>query len=293
MALERERDQAVEELRVRDSRCLEELRVDARRREPRDRVDLVHDDLAVRAHEEVDARHPLALGGDERLDRELADARVRLGRDARRDDEVHAALVVLRRVVVPVGVRDDLADDRGDRVAVAEDAALDLDSVDALLDQHLVVVAARELDGGGELARVVNLRDADRRAEPRRLHEHRVVEGVLRLVAVAERDVPRDRDPAVSEHGLEQVLVHAQRGGGDAGADVGDARELEEALHGAVLAERAVEDREHDVDLAERRGRRGVGDDRERLDARAAEAPARPEASSQRPPRSISTTTVS
>ena len=39
----------------------------------------------------------------------------------------------------------------------------------------------------------------------------------------------------------------------DAGADVGDAGELEQALHGAVLAERAVQDRQHDVDGAERR----------------------------------------
>ena len=71
MALERERDESVEELRVGDSCRLEELRVHARRREAGDRVDLVDDDLAVGAHEEVDAGHPLALGGDERLDREL------------------------------------------------------------------------------------------------------------------------------------------------------------------------------------------------------------------------------
>ena len=36
------------------------------------------------------------------------------------------------------------------------------------------------------------------------------------------------------------------------GADVGDAGELEQPLHGAVLAERAVQHREHDVDGAER-----------------------------------------
>ena len=80
VAFERERDESVEELRVRDPGRLEELRVHARRREARDRVDLVHDDLAVRAHEEVDAGHPLALGGDERLDCELAHACVRLRR---------------------------------------------------------------------------------------------------------------------------------------------------------------------------------------------------------------------
>ena len=116
---------------------------------------------------------------------------------------------------------------------------------------------------------------------------------MLRRVAVAERDVPRDGDPAVAQHRLEEVLVHAQRRRGDAGADVRDAGELEQALHGAVLAERAVEDREDDVDLAECRGRRGVGDDRERLDARLGQLVSGAAASSQRPARSISTTTVS
>ena len=105
------------------------------------------------AHEEVDPGHSLALGGDERVDGELAASVLRPLGDARRNDELHAAVVVLRRVVVPVGVRDDLADDRRDRVAVTENAALDLDPVDALLDQHLVVVSARELDCGFQLVR--------------------------------------------------------------------------------------------------------------------------------------------
>ena len=109
------------------------------------------------ADEEVDARHALALAS--RRTTSTASSRTRSSasaRDARGDDELHPALVVLRRVVVPVArQRDDLADDRGDRVAVAEHAALDLDAVDALLDQHLVVVAARQLDGGAR-ARVAS-----------------------------------------------------------------------------------------------------------------------------------------
>jgi len=55
---------------------------------------------------------------------------------------------------------------------VAQDAAFDLHPVDELLDEHLLVVAARERDRGSELRLVVHLRDADRRPEPRRLHEH-------------------------------------------------------------------------------------------------------------------------
>ena len=49
------------------------------------------------------------------------------------------------------------------------------------------------------------------------------------------------------------MLVHADRGGEHAGADVADVGELEQALDRAVLAERAVQDREDDVDLAEHR----------------------------------------
>ena len=41
------------------------------------------------------------------------------------------------------------------------------------------------------------------------------------------------------------------RGGEHAGADVADAGHLEQALDGAVLAPRAVQQREDDVDLAE------------------------------------------
>ena len=92
---------------------------------------------------------------------------------------------------------------------------------------------------------------------------------MLGRVAVAQRDVSRHRDPTIAEDGLEEVLVHAEGGGGDAGADVGDACELEQSLDGAVLAEGAVKDREHDVHASER-GRRcsRVRDHREGLDRR-------------------------
>ncbi len=115
VALERQLDQPVEQLRVADAGGLEEARVHARRREARDRVQLVDDHLAVLADEEVDARHPLALGRDEGVDRELLHAARRLVGNPRRHDDVGAALVVLGGVVVPLRVRDDLADDGGER----------------------------------------------------------------------------------------------------------------------------------------------------------------------------------
>ena len=92
-----------------------------------------------------------------------------------------------------------------------------------------------------ELAVVVRLRDPDRGAEPRRLDEDRVAERVRGRVAGAQRDVAGDRDAVVAQHRLEEVLVHRERRGGDAGADVGDAGELEQPLHRPVLAERPVQ----------------------------------------------------
>src|SRR5205085_7296267 len=71
VALDRELDEAVEELRVRDPRGLEQARVEARSRKPRDRVQLVHDDLAVvGAGEHVCPDHALAVAGAERVYRE-------------------------------------------------------------------------------------------------------------------------------------------------------------------------------------------------------------------------------
>ena len=79
-------------------------------------------------------------------------------------------------------------------------------------------------------------------------------------ITVSERHVLGYGDPAIAKYGLEEVLVHAERGGSDAGSDVGDASKLEETLHRAVLAERPVEDGEHDVDLGDRSRRSLVGD---------------------------------
>ena len=93
-----------------------------------------------------------------------------------------------------------------------------------------------------------HLRDADRGAEPRGLHEHRVAERVRDRVTEPQRDVAGHRYPLRPHHLLEDVLVHAQRRGEHARPDVGDVRELEQALHGAVLAERAVKRDEDDVE---------------------------------------------
>ena len=109
---------------------------------------------------------------------------------------------------------------------------------------------------------LARLRDPDGRAQPRGLHEHGEPERILEAVLAPEqRDALRDGDPLVAQDGLEQVLVHAERRGRHARADVGHVRELEQPLHGPVLAERPVQHGKDDVDAAERlgdaRGRHG------------------------------------
>ncbi len=115
-ALDRQVGEPLEQLAVRDAGLFEEPRVDARRGEAGDGVQLVDEHLSVLAHEEVGARHPLTIGRDEGAHRELLRPLDLLLADPRRHDEVHLALVVLRLEVVPLVVRhDDLAGKRRDR----------------------------------------------------------------------------------------------------------------------------------------------------------------------------------
>ena len=64
----------------------------------------------------------------------------------------------------------------------------------------------------------------------------------------SEGDVRGLREAGGGEEMLHGVFVHAGGGAEDAGADVGDVGEFEEALDGAVFAEGAVEDGEDDVE---------------------------------------------
>ena len=57
------------------------------------------------------------------------------------------------------------------------------------------------------------------------------------------------------------ALVHRRSRGEHPGADVRDAGQLEQALDGPVLAVRAVQDREHDVDVVQQSHRLLVGAD--------------------------------
>ena len=51
------------------------------------------------------------------------------------------------------------------------------------------------------------------------------------------------------EQGVGHCLIHADRTGQHAAAHIGDAGQLQQALHGAVLAPQAVEHRDDDIDM--------------------------------------------
>ena len=145
------------------------------------------------------------------------------------------------------------------RTATSSSRGFDAGAADALLDDELAVEAGGEVEGGGQFAAVVDFADADRGAQVRGLDEERVVAERLLDEARASfgigRHSPRSRvtcgrlgQASGGEEALHGVLVHAGGGAEDAGADVGDVGEFEEALDGAVFAEGAVEDGEDDVE---------------------------------------------
>jgi hypothetical protein len=82
-----------------------------------------------------------------------------------------------------------------------------------------------------------------------------------RPVALADHYVGPDRQALGREDQVHVLLVHADGAGQHAGSDIAHARHLQQPLDGAVLAVRAVQDRQDDVDLAEQvrylRGRAG------------------------------------
>ena len=84
--------------------------------------------------------------------------------------------------------------------------------------------------------------------------QHRAL--VALPVALQHDLVVADRQALGGEHELHRRLVHADRRREHAGADVRHVGQLEQPLHRAVLAVRAVQHGKHDV---ERRGRRRRG----------------------------------
>ncbi len=192
-------------------------------------------------------------------------------RDPRRQPQRHSARLVLGLVVVEIGFDDDLAGlRRACALRALKDGALDLDARCARLDDRELVVGQCRLDRVLQLAPgLLDLADAHRRSHSRRLDEQRAAQrgdqldrsrSAARLeLAPGERARVDLRHTDGIHQALEAHLVHAQGGGRDTGADIGDVEALEQALHRAVLAVGAVERREHDV-AVEQTAPRGQGE---------------------------------
>jgi hypothetical protein len=122
-----------------------------------------------------------------------------------------------------------------------------------------------DVERGRQLAGVGHAHDPNRGAEPVGLYEHRPTErpeAVEHLLApfaplvLADPRVAHLRNPGAGHQILEQDLIHAQRRREHPSADVRNVEALEQTLHGAVLAERAVQHGEHNVAIAEAPARR-------------------------------------
>src|SRR6185437_9913604 len=120
----REVDEPVEELGVANARDLPQTRVHRDRGEPGNRVELVDDETAVVAQEEVDARHRLDAARLERAHGQRAYLGGLFVRERRGREQLGLAVLVLVRVVVEVGGRDHLARERRDGRVVTEDRDL-------------------------------------------------------------------------------------------------------------------------------------------------------------------------
>ncbi len=126
------------------------------------------------------------------------------------------------------------------------------------LQQHPRVVGERRHQRGRHVGGGARELDPQRGALARGLHDDREVQPLLdrgqRLggAQLAERRLVEGeelgrRDAGVQQQVLGEHLVHRARAGQDAGARVGHAEDLQQLLHGAVLAVAAVEGHERDL----------------------------------------------
>ncbi len=179
------------------------------------------------------------------------------GRQGRGCAQLGLPVLVLVGVVVEVGRGNDLAWERRHCGIVAEDADLDLAARHHLLGKYPFVVGEGVRDRVAQLRSRARLAHADRRTHVRRLHETwecelglYAADELVDVLPVAEREGARGGETGTDEHPLHRDLVHRERGAEHARPDVGQSRELEHALRGAVFAVRAVQQRDHDVDIA-------------------------------------------
>ena len=139
---------------------------------------------------------------------------------------------------------------------VSHDGALHLGTFDGLLDEDLAVVAEGLGEGGLQLIVIVGAGDTDGGTRGAGLHKYGVAELLCFMAdAVHAVEIPGvdglpagGGDMGSGKEPLCNILIHAVGACLDAAADVGDAREVQYTLNGAVLAVLAVQDGEDDVE---------------------------------------------
>src|SRR5919112_2155340 len=267
VAFEGQLYETVEQFFVGEAARGPEFRVDARRGETWDGVDLV-EQQPVRAafEEEVDPRHTGRVYGLVGRSGDAPDLLCGLLLDRGGGQKLHPAFHVLGFVIVEAVFLDNDLTRQGDfRILVSEDGDFDLTGVHALLDDDAPVVARGRVEGIPQLCSVFGPADADARAEVRGLHEARVSEGVCDLLdpglpihlplLAGQGDPPDLGEPMMGEDLLHGRLVHAGGAPQHPATHVGDAGELEHALYGAVLAVGTVQHGEDHVHGTQSRGK--------------------------------------
>ena len=207
---------------------------------------------------EVYARQAAAAECGVNADSVPTDGRKLLLGDMCRNVQTRAFVLVLGIKGVELLRRSDFADRRGLRLEVAEHSALDLVTVDELLDEHLGIQLKCFGQALGQLEQIVRLGNAHGRALRARLDEYRERAQRFRsrgdnrlgiaLKVISQRQiVPRLTDTGALNDLFGQCLIHRVRACSYAAADVRNAGQFEQTLHRAVLAADAVQHREYAV----------------------------------------------
>ena len=173
--------------------------------------------------------------------------------------QARAFFEIFRGVVVEFAVRNDFAGNRSHRIVVAQDGDFDFAGFDAALDQNLL----RELRGGRSIAAASSRRCAPGsfpRKSPsvagftkngKRNFLRISASTLARSVSHASRENARNGttgSPASRNKRFCISLSMPTAEAEHARADVGKSGQIQQSLHGAVLAKRAVQHRENDVD---------------------------------------------
>ena len=142
-------------------------------------------------------------------------------------------------------------------VVAIEHSALDFAAHNTSLNNDLRVVAACLFNRGHELLHRIHLGNAEGGTGAGRLHKHgeaqlqHALQNLLAVLvlplAVSDNLVGADLQASRLKSNLHEVLIHTHSGCGHAATHIVQVSHFQQTLHGAVLTEGAVQQREHNV----------------------------------------------